>query len=483
MKTIDFPAGHSMDTDWFAVDKDGNIGFFDSGSGGVVPIQIVSEDLSFDLFYKYAKPVSKGLRELLLDETTIQNLLSKCTAEAVEEICIDSFVFCEGCLLLLNEGKTWEDLEMADYYAQSTQEFALLLSRDIPLYMLSGIYNNCDILVNAVKKNVVAKARAFELYDNIVDTALCELGGFVYTYDDDWSNEPYMRLNIPEQPLHITQFNIPETEPIPNFSDISFKDKKYIHPMEYMSSKSYDIYDHATQEWSDKGYAVVNITDKEWAYCLRSVNEQIQDKIHTRDRCEKCYPKMWQKSLSFAKFEALQDYPPVVVIRDYYLYDFHNVQHAKYDELLQCLSDTLNIRTYDYYLTYCAKCYNWNDKKEEFTPDRVESRFSNCHQHLETELSVLQPLLLIAIEKTVVNMLKMHYQTDGFSAAPCLCRVSIDGKTYPLLALPQAKTKAEIADLSSRLSTLSEEVKTILSQPRAALETRPRSVKPEKNFI
>jgi hypothetical protein len=33
----DFPAAHSMDTKWFAVDADGNIGIFRSGEGGAVP--------------------------------------------------------------------------------------------------------------------------------------------------------------------------------------------------------------------------------------------------------------------------------------------------------------------------------------------------------------------------------------------------------------------------------------------------------------
>lgn len=32
-----FPAAHSMDTEWFAVDADGNIGIFDSGEGGAIP--------------------------------------------------------------------------------------------------------------------------------------------------------------------------------------------------------------------------------------------------------------------------------------------------------------------------------------------------------------------------------------------------------------------------------------------------------------
>jgi hypothetical protein len=34
----DFPAAHSMDTDWFAVDRDGHVAVFDSGEAGAVPV-------------------------------------------------------------------------------------------------------------------------------------------------------------------------------------------------------------------------------------------------------------------------------------------------------------------------------------------------------------------------------------------------------------------------------------------------------------
>jgi hypothetical protein len=33
----DFPAAHSMDSCWFGVDKDGRIGFFDTGEAGARP--------------------------------------------------------------------------------------------------------------------------------------------------------------------------------------------------------------------------------------------------------------------------------------------------------------------------------------------------------------------------------------------------------------------------------------------------------------
>ncbi len=34
---VDFPAAHSMDSEWFAVDQDGNIAVFDTGESGVIP--------------------------------------------------------------------------------------------------------------------------------------------------------------------------------------------------------------------------------------------------------------------------------------------------------------------------------------------------------------------------------------------------------------------------------------------------------------
>jgi hypothetical protein len=34
----DFPAAHSMDTEWFTVDKDGHVAVFDSGEAGAVPV-------------------------------------------------------------------------------------------------------------------------------------------------------------------------------------------------------------------------------------------------------------------------------------------------------------------------------------------------------------------------------------------------------------------------------------------------------------
>jgi len=115
MKTIDFPAGHSMDTDWFAVDKDGNIAIFDSGQEGAVPIEFEKETFSLDLLRTHTELLSHSsvLRKLYLDEKAIENLLHKCSVKILQEIKTGEFAV-DGCIVLLNEGKKWEDLQLED---------------------------------------------------------------------------------------------------------------------------------------------------------------------------------------------------------------------------------------------------------------------------------------------------------------------------------------------------------------------------------
>src|SRR5215475_6935056 len=51
----DFPAAHSMDATWFAVDRDGHIGVFDSGDPGAVPAEV--NDTSDDEVLEALEPL------------------------------------------------------------------------------------------------------------------------------------------------------------------------------------------------------------------------------------------------------------------------------------------------------------------------------------------------------------------------------------------------------------------------------------------
>ena len=46
----DFPAAHSMDTTWYAVDEEGHVAMFESGEDGAVPNGIVDATVIWDLW-------------------------------------------------------------------------------------------------------------------------------------------------------------------------------------------------------------------------------------------------------------------------------------------------------------------------------------------------------------------------------------------------------------------------------------------------
>jgi hypothetical protein len=64
MTTGDFPAAHSADTTWFAVDRDGHIAVFDSGEPGAVPEDVV--DGSQELWGELERLVPLGAARYLL---------------------------------------------------------------------------------------------------------------------------------------------------------------------------------------------------------------------------------------------------------------------------------------------------------------------------------------------------------------------------------------------------------------------------------
>src|SRR3954462_7293408 len=61
----DFPAAHSMDSCWFAVDRDGHVGFFTTGEAGAMPAAGVTGDAAYRLCDQLAEAVPPG--EVIFD--------------------------------------------------------------------------------------------------------------------------------------------------------------------------------------------------------------------------------------------------------------------------------------------------------------------------------------------------------------------------------------------------------------------------------
>src|SRR5260221_689868 len=55
----DLSATHSMDTRWFAIDRDGSIAMFDSGEDGIVPDTVADQSLGHTTTHELAKLLGK----------------------------------------------------------------------------------------------------------------------------------------------------------------------------------------------------------------------------------------------------------------------------------------------------------------------------------------------------------------------------------------------------------------------------------------
>jgi hypothetical protein len=62
MTRIDFPAAHSMDTAWFAVDRDGNVALFETGEAGALPAGAADEEGAAYGHLEELAPRCEGLR-------------------------------------------------------------------------------------------------------------------------------------------------------------------------------------------------------------------------------------------------------------------------------------------------------------------------------------------------------------------------------------------------------------------------------------
>src|SRR5438105_611048 len=56
----DFPAAHSMDSCWFAVDRDGHVGYFSTGEAGAMPAVGVTEDAADELLTRLLETLPRG---------------------------------------------------------------------------------------------------------------------------------------------------------------------------------------------------------------------------------------------------------------------------------------------------------------------------------------------------------------------------------------------------------------------------------------
>jgi hypothetical protein len=247
----DFPAAHSMDTDWFAIDADGNIGVFQSGEGGAVPIsnrelkQKTTIENIEDLFALMSKDYQDGFIPL----KTSGDIISKSLSIKKIQSKIDSLLSFRSTYNHSHTVKTPDPLEEFGY------DCLLLLSCESDIHKLSTCDINNAFGLRFTEEKVVVFVSHYRIavLQNLIDEGkilggressvfdFVGLLGFFNYVCGEHSSFPYKLVGKPTNPLMLMDIpaHIRELIEVNKFNGLSFREKRTLQPIEHTKCDGY----------------------------------------------------------------------------------------------------------------------------------------------------------------------------------------------------------------------------------------------------
>ncbi len=230
--TDDFPAAHSMDSCWFAVDPAGHIGYFETGESGARPFDAIQED-------------PHGLL------VRLGQVLPACAA--IHDL--------EGHIHSGPLGRAGKH----QYRTTRREDDALLFLRTADLVQTEIARGNALLLPARQGIAVFLRVLTPQLSQRIHEAGQCLgcLYGFWAEQDEDeanrlpraariglyfyshlaenWISGPYGRIQVPEQPAHIDQLPPDLQRQVRELGfDFRFADTVHIQPVEHTQSCSWE---------------------------------------------------------------------------------------------------------------------------------------------------------------------------------------------------------------------------------------------------
>ncbi len=275
-----YPAAHSMDTEWYAVDEDGHIAQFETGLEGAIPLKFSSkfprEEVSiFNLVINHLEKDEKGWFYIECDYNLVKDMIAE-KADALEKYLTlkvkgkkkskrkkkKSHAFTETQLwqtfLIVESEKTIDKLGVEGYTIYFDREKTIFCVEKCSLEKFKLAY----------KEGGIKGAYLYSFNDILWEDHLVKLLGF-FVYEAVEKIGPYRRHYIPTNPTNIQ--DIPE--PIKSnlstvvFKGIKFKDYKRLQPQQHLESYSCSLtwidYEGKERLFGDNRYTISK--NVEWA--------------------------------------------------------------------------------------------------------------------------------------------------------------------------------------------------------------------------
>jgi len=233
----DFPAAHSMDTTWFAVDRDGHVGCFDSEEPGPVPVGLTQGTAEVDILGELRQlvPVQEAIHDLA------GWLVPGPVGMAQHHWMLDHPDRGDTFLVFMRSMKDAQHLlaTAKAHNLRASDGAVVLLEQPNPS------------LIRALHEQEICLGcwYSWRNGDDYGPGMAAQLGLFGYRnleYVDLNRNyflpAPYGRQLVPQQPLHVDQVSPAARKMLQKvrFSTLCFADTPHIQPVEFTACESWD---------------------------------------------------------------------------------------------------------------------------------------------------------------------------------------------------------------------------------------------------
>jgi hypothetical protein len=226
----DYPAAHSMDTQFFAIDRDGHVACFETGEAGAVPAQAAQGEEVGELLQRHLASLPQV--------EVIHDRQGRVTPGQRNE-----FNEHRGQMAL-----PYPTLMFLDSLDPVRDEIAA--GRAVEVRASEGVAVLFRELSEAVARRLHESdaCRGCSWYFQAMEGGsatpdLVSRGFFNYSHlTDNWVSGPYGRTGQPERPVHIDQLppRIREAIKAVRFDSLSFAETPYIQPVEHMECASWE---------------------------------------------------------------------------------------------------------------------------------------------------------------------------------------------------------------------------------------------------
>jgi hypothetical protein len=222
----DFPAAHSMDTSWFAVDRDGHVACFNTGEAGAVPNNSLRGVGIYEFILQFGEMLPPGPMRFERESLELPG-------RPVPHWCAGGFDFAQTLLFL-------------DALDPVREEVAAGRAREVSAS--KGVAVIFAGLTEALARRLHEAGRCkgcFRYFEPDVEGTFPHLAaGGIYEYAhlcENWISGPYGLERTPVAPIHIDQLSPRVRDQMKRltFAQFCFADTPYIQPVEHAQCESW----------------------------------------------------------------------------------------------------------------------------------------------------------------------------------------------------------------------------------------------------